>query len=93
MVGIIVVTCCQIARDTDALARVIAEPGATLRVVEAERPRLIEVESDQRVCPAAHPLKIRHIGRLERTYDIQTATDAAAARRSAASTASSVDCS
>ena len=60
----------QIARDGDALAAVVAEPGATLRMVEVEAPRVVEVHVDQRLCPDSHAVQIGHEIRVKPSADI-----------------------
>ena len=100
MVRIVVVARRQIPRDADAPVRVVAEPGAPLRVVERERPRRVEMGGDEGFGPVPYAVQFRH-GCETRTYlrqsgrrhPPQLATDAAARRRSAASMARRTDSS
>ncbi len=100
VVRVVVVAGREVARDRDALARVVAEARATLGVVETEAPRVIEVECDERLRPVAHAIQFRHGGSVRRATDMsacgatgQIAIGARAIRRSAASIASSIDSS
>ena len=61
---------CKVARDCDALALVVTQPCASLRMVEVETPRVIEVRTDERFTPHSHAFQIGHEIRIEPARDI-----------------------
>lgn len=62
LVGLVVVeTRRQVFRHGDALSAVVAEPGAGLRVVEAERPfRGVEMQRNESIRPPPYSHQISH---------------------------------
>ena len=61
---VILVARSEILRHGDAFVGVVAEPCASLGVVESELPTLIQVQSDKRFRPHAHSGKFSHLLRL-----------------------------
>jgi hypothetical protein len=54
----------EVAGNSDLLFVVVAGTKPGLRVVERKTPRLIKVESDERIGPDADPMKFSHVFRV-----------------------------
>ncbi len=48
----------EVSRNRNPLRRVVAEPGAALGVVEAERPCVVKVQTNEGIRPHLHALQI-----------------------------------